>query len=265
MIHETIARTPPNLLQFLGMEEQQLLVSLAKMQEEMGYIAQLEGLYGAATSDKEVRQDDYVIFQLLTFTHYHFLFTLACQMRCHMSEAYASARAAIDAALIGAHIIKERAAQVSYAKREKPFDNFARYLGNLIKDGKPLPHPLMATLIDQQKKISTFAAHADVGSFIHRVRDTTDGSGNRMLAVEYFQFAREDDERKLYTLNLLHTFVMVLDVFADFLIDEQRAVPAAWKDQLHRLGAVIERRAKELREQVKAALSDGIKKSRIIT
>lgn len=40
VIHETIARTPPNLLQFLGIEEQQLLASLAKMQEEMGYVAQ---------------------------------------------------------------------------------------------------------------------------------------------------------------------------------------------------------------------------------
>ncbi len=265
MNDETIKRTPPNLLQFLGMEERQLLVSLAKMQEEMGYIAQLEGLYGAATSYKEVRPDDYVIFQLLTFTHYHFLFTLACQMRCHMSEAYASARAAIDAALIAAHIIKDRPAQVAYAKREKPFDNFARYIGNLIKDGKPLPHPLMTTLIDQQKKISMFAAHADVGSFIHRVRDTTDGSGTRMLAIEYFQFARDDDERKLYTLNLLHTFVMILDVFADFLIGEQEAVLAAWKEQLHRLGAVIERRAKELREKVKAAYAEGSSKPGIIT
>ena len=35
MNDETIVRTPPNLLQFLGMEEQQLLVSLANMQEEL--------------------------------------------------------------------------------------------------------------------------------------------------------------------------------------------------------------------------------------
>jgi uncharacterized protein YfdQ (DUF2303 family) len=86
-----------------------------------------------------------------------------------------------------------------------------------------------------------------------------------MLAVEYFQFAREDDERKLYTLNLLHTFVMVLDVFAVFLIDEQRAVPAVWKEQLRQLGAVIERRAKELRERVKAAYAEGGKNPGIIT
>jgi hypothetical protein len=265
MNDETIQRAPPNLLQFLGMEEQQLLVSLVQMQEEMGYIAQLEGLYGAATSYKEMRQDDYVVFQLLTFTHYHFLFTLVCQMRCHLSEAFGSARAAIDAALIGAHIIKDRGAQVAYVKREAPFDNYFRYLGNLRRDGKALPHPLMDTLIDQHKKISSFATHADVGSFIHRVRDTTDEGGNRMLAMEYFQFARDKDERKLHTLTLLHTSVMILDVFADFLIDEQRAIPATWKEQLHRLGAGIERRAKELREKIKAAYAAGISKPGMIT
>jgi hypothetical protein len=52
-MNEPIARTPPNLLQFLGMEEQRLLVSPVKMQEEMQAIAQLEGLFGAGTSHKE--------------------------------------------------------------------------------------------------------------------------------------------------------------------------------------------------------------------
>ncbi len=95
-------------------------------------------------------------------------------MRCHLSEAFASARAAIDAALIAAQIIHDRASQVAYTKREKPFDNFARHLGNLIRDGKPLPHPLVPALRDLYKTISTFAGHADVGSFVHRVKLTED-------------------------------------------------------------------------------------------
>jgi len=83
-----------------------------------------------------VHENEVVIFQLLTVTHYHFLFSTACLMRCHLSEAFASARVAIDAALIAAQIIYDRASQTAYAKREKPFDSFARYLGNLIKDKK---------------------------------------------------------------------------------------------------------------------------------
>ena len=247
-----IERQPPNLLRFLGMEEENVLVSIATMREEMEFIARLEGLYAAAMTKRSTREDDVVIWQLLTFSHYHFLHTLACQMRCHLSEAFASTRAAIDAALVAAYIIKDRAAQVAYAKREKPFDNFARHLGNMIKDEKPLPHPLMETLIGQQKIISTFAAHADIGSFVHRVTRLTDETGVDFMNVEYFQFAHDEDERKLHTLSLIHSYVMVLDVFSDFLIIEQKVVPEPWKVQLHALGQKIERRAAELQTSVRA-------------
>ena len=243
---EVIAREPPDLLTFLSMEERQLLVSIANNREEFCIIAHLEGLYNAAMSYKGVAEDDAVIFQLLTLTHYHFLFSTACQMRCHLSEAFASARVAIDGALVAAQIIHDRASQVAYAKREKPFDNFARYLGNLIKDKKPLPHPLVPILFNQHKTISTFASHADAGSFVHRVKKSTQDD-QVMMSVEYFQFAKNDVERKIHALTLFHTFVMTLDVFGDFLVVEQKVVPAEWKTQLFKLGQSIERRASELK------------------
>lgn len=170
--------------------------------------------------------------------------------------AAGSVRTAIDAALIAAYIIRDRAGQTAYVKREKPLDNYARHLGNLLKDGKPLPHPLMEDLIDQQKKISRLASHADVDSFIHRVRETKDAEGKRMLAVEYFQFARNGDERNLHTLTALHTFVMALDVFSDCLITEQRVAPPKWAEQLRGLGAALERNAKLLQVGVRKAYGD---------
>jgi len=250
-----IERTPPDLLHFISMEENQLLVSLVRMKDIFAAVSQIEGLYSAAMTYKSVKPDDFVVFQLLTFTHYQFLFSMACQMRCHLSEAFGAARAGIDAALIAAYIIRDRAAQTAYAKREKPFDNFARHLGNLIKDGKELPHPLMPVLIDQQKKISAFAVHGDVGSFVHRANRSDEG-GQTMMTFEYFQFSRNDDERKVHTLTLFHTFVMVLDVFADFLVTEQKVVPLEWKEQLHRLGGKIERHARQLREALGKSAGD---------
>jgi hypothetical protein len=242
----TTVRTPPSLFEFISMEEQQVLVSLAKGREELAVIAHLEGLYKAAMSFKSAARDDFVIFQLLTFTHYHFLFSTACQMRCHLSEAFASARSAIDGALIGAHIIHDRASQVAYAKREKPFDNFARYLGNLIKDKKALPHRLVPTLFKQHKLISTFASHADVNSFVHRITKSWRDDAV-IMNVEYFQFARDDTERKIHALTLFHTFVMTLDIFSEFLVVEQKVVPAQWQQEIHKLGHTIERRMKVLR------------------
>ena len=241
----TIVSRPPDLLKFVSLEHEQFLISLANNREEFRILSHIQGLYDAATSKVTVHENEMAIFQLLTFTHYHFLFGTACLMRCHLSEAFASARAAIDGALVGAQIIHDRPSQVAYTKREKPFDNFARYLGNLIQSGKPLPHHLLPTLIDLQKSFSRFSVHADVGSFVHRVAISGDAD-DRILSMQYFQFAQNETERKIHALTLSHTFVLVLDVFSDFLVTEQKVVPQEWQDELHGLGASIERQRGQL-------------------
>jgi hypothetical protein len=142
----TVVRKPLDLLKFVAVENEQFMISLVKDREAFRAISHIQGLYDAACSNRATSENDMVVFQLLSFTHYHFLFSAACLMRCHLSEAFASARAAIDAALIAAQIIHDRASQVAYTKRKEPFDNFARYLGNLIRYGKPLPHPLVRRL-----------------------------------------------------------------------------------------------------------------------
>lgn len=246
-----IKKTPPNLLEFLGIEEQQLLVSLVRTPEITSTYARLEGLFRIVISNRVSKEDDLVIFQLLTFIHYHLLFTMACQMRCHLSEAFASSRVAIDAALIAAVIIKDRSQQVHYLRREKPFDKLPRHLKNLLRDGKPLPHRLIPTLLNQHDRYSSISSHADIDTFVHRVRTSTD-QGGQVFAVEYFQFARDDDERRLHVLTLLHTYVMVLDVFTDFLVVETKVVDADWRNQLVALGTSIENAASRLRAALQA-------------
>jgi len=71
-----------------------------------------------------------------------------------------------------------------------------------------------------------------------------------MMAVQYFQFAKNKAERQIHGLTLLHTFVMVLDVFANFLVEEAKSIPGQWRDELHGLGRKIERQMEELKKQV---------------
>lgn len=243
-----ILREPLDIVKFLGIEHEQVLVSFANGGEELKIIGHLQGLYSAPMSNATVGENEYVLFQLLTFIHYHFLYALACHMRCHLSEAFASARAAIDAALIAGHIIHDRASQVAYADRTKPFDKLNRHYKNLIRGDRPLPHALIPDLIKQHDIISSFASHADIASFVHRV-EKVEGD-TPMMAVQYFQFAKNKAERQIHGLALLHTFVMVLDVFANFLVEEAKSVPSQWRDELHGLGGRIERQTEELKKQL---------------
>ena len=142
-----IETKPIDIIRFVGIEHEQFLISLANNPDDIKVINHIQGLYNAATADMTVDENEFVLFQLLTFTHYHFLFATSCIMRCHLSEAFASVRVAVDAALIAAQIIHDRAF-AGRLRREKPFDKLMRHYKNLLRDGKPLPHPLVPELME---------------------------------------------------------------------------------------------------------------------
>lgn len=239
---------PLDIIKFASIENEQLLVSLANNKEELALISHIQGLYEAALEHEEIGVNEVVIFQLLVFIHYHFLFSNMCLMRCHLSEAFASTRAAIDAALIAAVIINDRS---KYATQKFPFDGqLNRYFGNLCKDGKSLPHPLVPALLELHKKFSMFASHADIGSFVHRASIDKKTPEQDLIFIEYFQFARNKTERKIHSLTLLHIYVMLLDIFSVFFVTEKELLSIEWRNEISNLGAHIERQAEALREQI---------------
>jgi hypothetical protein len=136
-----------------------------------------------------------------------------------MAEGFNSARAAIDGALIASQIIHDPDCQFAYINRTKPFDKLIRHFKNLIKDKKPLPHPVIEHLIRQYDVCSQFASHADIQTFAHRLEFPS--QSQEMLSVRYFQFARDNETRKHYFLGLLHIFVLTLDIFSGFFVDEK--------------------------------------------
>lgn len=188
------------------------------MHEEFDIASHLQGFFSRVLTDVKSNENEVTILQLLAFTHYHFLFASTCLMRCHLSESFASVRAAIDGALIAAQIIHDRDSQADYIKKIGPFENFTRYLGNLTRDGKPLPHRLVPLLREIYKQISTFSVHADAGAFVHRTHIPKQESDLAQFA--YFQFAKTLDERKLNFLTAMQIFVYVLNVFSDFLVNK---------------------------------------------
>lgn len=243
---------PPDFLQFVATENLQFLTSLATCREEIDFLTHIHGLYLAAMKDKTISQDRVIIVQLLTLVHYHFLFSCSCYMRCHLSEAFNSARVAIDASLIAAHIIQNPASQKDYAERKAPFTMMVRHYKNFIKgDKSKLPHPLIETLVDLHTLCSTFASHADINAFQHRVDYV--GDDDKKMSFGYFQFARNPQEMKYFFLALLKTFVMTLDIFADFLVKEVKFLPDAWQTELHVVGMRIQTRQNEIRPPAQEA------------
>jgi len=226
-------------------------MSLVSCPDELGVLAHIQGLYAAAMKNKTTDEQNIIIIQLLTITLYHFLFSSACYMRCHMSEAFSSVRAAIDAALITAQVIHDRSSQAAYFTRTKRFDKLIRHFKNFIKDNKPLPSPLIEWLITQHDACSQFASHADVQTFVHRLEFVKIASQD-VMSFGYFQTPRNPTEMKYYFLGLMRTFVVILDVFSQFMVDELNCLPPHWRDELHHLGGLIEKRQQEHAPSVEA-------------
>ena len=110
----------PNLLKFVAIENENFLISMAKDRDAFLLHSELQAFYAAAISRMEGRSGDEVLCQLLWFVHFHFLFSQACLMRGHLSEALGSARGAIDAALIGAFVTEDRSLGLAYLNKEAP-------------------------------------------------------------------------------------------------------------------------------------------------
>ncbi|MDA0782199.1 MAG: hypothetical protein PQ612_09310 [Rickettsiales bacterium] len=95
-----------------------------------------------------------------------------------------------------------------------------------------------------------FASHADIDSFVHRATVDTINSKQDFVSLEYFQFARNEAERKIHTFTMLHVYIMIIDVSGEFYVREQKLLPAEWYDEIHKLGALIEHQAKILQTEL---------------
>jgi len=70
----TVVRKPLDLLKFVAVENEQFMISLVKDREAFRAVSHIQGLYDAACSNRATGENDMVVFQLLSFTHYHSFF-----------------------------------------------------------------------------------------------------------------------------------------------------------------------------------------------
>lgn len=226
-----------NFLEFIGLEETNLLASLQNMRQEFDAFSHLDGLYQAAIQHAEVPPSRAIVMQLLLFVHYHLFFSTATLIRCHLSEAFASARSAVDAAMNAYRIIEGHGTQEEYVEGASTFQHTPNYIRKARKKD-PTLFPLADHLLKVHGEFSRSASHADFAVFAHRLEIKS--SEREMIQLGYFQFPKTPPEAKFYFLTLLHTFTVIASVFERFLVEEVKAVPREWSQELRTFGITIE-------------------------
>lgn len=245
-MNEVTLPTDLNLLEFLGNEQTNLLVSIHTLRQEMDFFAALDHLYQQAVRGlPEVSDQHAVPAQLLIYCHYHLYFSMATILRCHLSDALTSLRTAIEAGLHAYRIIEGHGTAEQYVGRDRSFLQTVKTIRKARKsDASVLP--LAAPLIKVHEGCSQFAAHADFDSFAHRLHVVRNG-GRSLMKVNYFQKPEKTSEFQFYIMTLLHSFVVILNLFEKLLTIDLQATGDEWSAELRQLGAVIERCRGQLR------------------
>lgn len=234
--------TDMNFLDYLGVEERNLLTSMINLRQESDLFYKLDGIYKAPLNRLTVPEDEALVGPLFLFVHFHLYFAVACIARSHLSEALSSTRKAIDAAFTGYKLILEPNRAEAYSERDRYFQfiktNFQR---EIEKDNSA--YPLAHELLNIHDLCSEYGSHADISSFFHRL-DTKEPFGEQRgeVLVHYFQFPRNPDEYRFYFLVVLQAFFLMFRIFKIFFDKQLKIIDPNWETTIRELGPLLDQR-----------------------
>ncbi|MGH9959768.1 MAG: hypothetical protein ACREBC_22035 [Pyrinomonadaceae bacterium] len=230
-----------NFLEFLAGEEQNLLTSLVTMRQDFDVFNHLDELYRAPVGLIDVPKGEDMVPGLYLFVHFHLYVSFAALARSHLSECLASTRKAIDAALSGYEMMVDPDSIPLYKAHDSRFQFIKSYIAK-VRKGDASRYPLAVDLVALHEICSEFGSHADVSSFAYRVEmKEADHPGKSTLLFHYFQFPRDNNEYHSYFVETLLAYQQILVIFQDFVASKALGLGEGWKDEIAKLGAVLEK------------------------
>ncbi|MDR7377099.1 hypothetical protein J2X19_001757 [Rhodoferax ferrireducens] len=157
-----------------------------------------------------------MVAQLYHFVHVQYLAALSNLLRLHLSESMGNTRKAVDATLTAYELILFPEKLPMYLAREWHFQTIKSRIERARK-GDPTKYPLAAGLLELHDIGSQYGAHADVSSFIHRMkRRPHEDSRGIIQNFVYFQVPESQDQGDAHYVNLFHNFLLMTRVFDPF-------------------------------------------------
>lgn len=229
-----------DFMEYLGKEEQNLLISINKFKDEMELLASLDKIYQEPVLRLEIPKERSMIPQLYLFVHFHLYFSVSCLLRPHLSESLSSTRKAIDASLSAYKIIVDPGTSVMYENRDKIFQNIKKHFSDEFKKNSD-KYPLAISLAKIHEFCSRFGSHADIDSFFHRL-EFSDVIGERkdQMTFHYFQLPRNLNEHKYYLILTFQAFYKMFEIFKLLFDKELRIIDMDWENTITRLGPQLD-------------------------
>jgi hypothetical protein len=230
-----------NFLEYLGVEEQNLLTGLTLLKDDFNFFLSLDYIYQEPFKRLIVSEKNELMpFNLLRFIHFHLYFSISCLIRYHLFESLASVRKSIDAGLTAYKLILEPETTEKYLKRDKYFQFIKSYIQDEIKKDST-KYPLANELIKLHDLSSQYGAHADISSFAGRIelKETSDNT-NALFLFQYFQIPKSPEEMKFYFLYILKTFLSIFNIYSLLFDDRLNKIDPQWRKNIQHLGEKLD-------------------------
>lgn len=254
-----------NLLEYLGAEETNLLVSINLCKQDMDFFPKLDGLFqeplkhidlkiknGADLKHEDVHR--MTVLTLYLYVHYHLYSAFSTMLRCHLSDALSQVRKAIDATLTAIRLIGDPSTLEDYLERRTDYRNIKRVVSEANKKAET-QYPHTGPLVEMHEICSQFGSHADVSSFIHRVEMTDPDDLGKSL-IRFFMFQRPDSdlEFRYHLVRMLSSFGQMLWLFRDFVGDLAVGIDKdKWVAAIRQMDLAIQKESEQIKSAIKRA------------
>lgn len=227
---------------FVGIEEENVLTSIANLGEDFFLIHNLDVLYMSCFNLNPIGNEIIKIPSFLyLITHSEFYFAMISFLRMHQSKSFISLRTAIDCTFTAYYLLKHPDKTDVYlsklSKEENPewnriFFNIKRTIKENIKD-----FPLANGFSEIHEFCSIFA-HSDALGILHRYNENKEKG---LLEAKYFDYEAKIEDYNKWLAKLLFSFLKIYLIYWNEIF-RNRA-----RDKI----SEIEKRIKEYQDKLK--------------
>ena len=220
-----------NFLEYLGIEEKNMLVNIVEFREEFESFNILDNIYRKPLNRFSEISDERsnVIMGLYYFVHISLYFAFSCLLRCHILECLSTTRKAIDAALSAYKIILEPSTYKNYLNRDNYFQCIKRNMQDENKkDSKK--YPIAKPLFLFHDLCSRYGSHADKDSFEIIVSQKPIPEIKKLeKSFNYFQFFEKQEINRFFYQTILSMFFLNFEIFRKHFDLELKIIDPEWQ------------------------------------
>lgn len=204
-----------NILEFIGFEQHNTLVSIANLKGELGFTQELDEIFHDAKHGFTVDRDNelqFVVSMLFLQAHNEFYLGMSQFFKAHLGKSFFSLRMAIDAAFYCCYVIKhpKNAKELLDENSLLQKQIFWRIKDHISKN--PKDYPAAQSLVKIHEIASSFS-HPSVHSIMYKyMHNPADVNKKEEVQLNYFDGLDHRDFMSYYFI-LLKGFFMVFQIF----------------------------------------------------